>query len=387
METLTHYLSDRYEFHFIGIGYKGEIIHGEVTIYPCNLQGGDVYGVALLKRQIAELQPDLVFLLNDIWVLKNYGVTCSEEADQIPFIAYAALDGKIVDSAVMDGLSFLHSLVAYTKFARQELVSAFSANSAYLDGTVPNMPVIGHGVETKIFKPAGETTKIKSRVFAHLIDSHVNINESFIVLNGNRPHGRKRIDISIEAFARFARDKHDVYLYLHNSIIDDHERMLIQGWAEEFGVIDKILLPQADAKFVDDAGMNEIYNACDIGLNTSMGEGWGMVSMEHAATGKAQIVPEHSACAEIWMGIAATVAIENVYVPKFSLLELAEVSVAQVAQQLELLYADRSALKTIGKQCYQAALSPQYQWANVAEQWHQLFQASINAFQSTQKSG
>jgi len=112
-----------------------------------------------------------------------------------------------------------------------------------------------------------------------------------------------------------------------------------------------------------------------------------MVSMEHAATGKAQIVPEHSACAEIWMGIAATVAIENVYVPKFSLLELAEVSVAQVAQQLELLYADRSALKTIGKQCYQAALSPQYQWANVAEQWHQLFQASINAFQSTQKSG
>ena len=50
--------------------------------------------------------------------------------------------------------------------------------------------------------------------------------------------------------------------------------------------------------------LNLIYNATDVGLSTSMGEGWGFVPMEHAAAGVAQILPRHSALAEIWRGSA-----------------------------------------------------------------------------------
>lgn len=31
-----------------------------------------------------------------------------------------------------------------------------------------------------------------------------------------------------------------------------------------------------------------------------MGEGWGMVSFEHVATGAVQIVPDRSACGKLW---------------------------------------------------------------------------------------
>jgi glycosyltransferase involved in cell wall biosynthesis len=46
--------------------------------------------------------------------------------------------------------------------------------------------------------------------------------------------------------------------------------------------------------------MNLLYNACDVGINTSLGEGWGLCSVEQASLGVPQIVPNHSACAEIF---------------------------------------------------------------------------------------
>ena len=46
---------------------------------------------------------------------------------------------------------------------------------------------------------------------------------------------------------------------------------------------------------LSDADLNRLYNACAIGLNTSAGEGFGLVSFEHAATGAPQVVPDHDA--------------------------------------------------------------------------------------------
>ena len=50
--------------------------------------------------------------------------------------------------------------------------------------------------------------------------------------------------------------------------------------------------------------INLLYNACDVGINTSMGEGWGLISFEHGATGAAQIVPAHTSFIENWTGAA-----------------------------------------------------------------------------------
>ena len=48
--------------------------------------------------------------------------------------------------------------------------------------------------------------------------------------------------------------------------------------------------------------LNRLYGACDVGVNTSCGEGWGLVSFEHALTGAAQVVPRNSVCEELWEG-------------------------------------------------------------------------------------
>ncbi len=330
METITHSLADRYQFHFIGIGYKGPVIEGLVTIYPCNLQSGDVYGAYQLKQRIQELKPDLVFLLNDIWMLPNYGVVCQTEALTVPFVAYAAIDGKIVDPATVNGLSFLKKLVAYTDFSYRELNQAFKQSDQYTK--IPELAIIGHGVDTDHFYPLPNRIALKRKWFPQLS----NPENAFVILNANRPQQRKRINLTLQAFAKFCQNKPaNVILYLHHAVMNEDEKSQIEHWIKQAEITDRVILSDLAMNYIDDISMNEIYNACDVGINTSMGEGWGLVSMEHAATRRAQIVPQHSACEEIWQGIAECIAVNRRYVPRFSMLELAEVSVEATANGLE----------------------------------------------------
>jgi hypothetical protein len=76
--------------------------------------------------------------------------------------------------------------------------------------------------------------------------------------------------------------------------------------ARRLGIADRLLVSTmaADQPTLDEEHLNLVYNACDVGLSTSTGEGFGLVALEHGATGAAQVLPDHSACAELWRGAA-----------------------------------------------------------------------------------
>ena len=377
METITYALADRYQFHFIGIGYKGPVLQGSITIYPCNLQGGDVYGAFQLKQRIHDLQPDAVFLLNDIWMLENYGRICVQEALSVPFVAYAPIDGNIVDPATVNGLSFLKKLVVYTDFSKRELVQALQQSahpSDHYKATTPELGVIGHGVGRDIFSPLPDRIALKRKWFPQLADPE----NAFIVLNANRLQPRKRIDLTIQAFAKFCHNKPaNVLLYLHHAVMNDDEESQLENWLQQANITNRVMLSDRVMGYADDSVMNEIYNACDVGINTSMGEGWGLVSMEHAATRRAQIVPNHSACQEIWQGIVECVAISRRYVPKFSLLELAEVSVEATATSLDKLYQNRAYRDKLALRAFEHVTQEKYCWSTIAQQWDGIFDTII----------
>ena len=126
-------------------------------------------------------------------------------------------------------------------------------------------------------------------------------------------------------------------------------------------------------RVADDAALNLLYNACDVGLLTSMGEGWGLVSFEHGAAGAAQIVPDHSACTEIWSGRAEMVAPARRYIPEFSTLEMGEVSAEGTAQALNNLYCDPQRRQHLAQAAYEAAQNPDYSWDAIAERFDDLF--------------
>ncbi len=123
----------------------------------------------------------------------------------------------------------------------------------------------------------------------------------------------------------------------------------------------------------DDRDLNLLYNACDVGINKSMGGGWGLVSSEHGPAGAAQIVPDHTACAELWRDRGELIPVARSYIPQFSVLEMGQVSAEGVAQSLENLYRDPNHCRSLAQAAFRAVQNPAYSWDTIAQQLEQLF--------------
>src|SRR2546426_2202261 len=103
---------------------------------------------------------------------------------------------------------------------------------------------------------------------------------------------------------------------------------------------------------IESQQLNLVYNASDVGLNTSTGEGWGFCNFEHAAAGKTQVVPRVGALAEIWDGCAEFVEPAQDLVYEGILTEGKLVNPDSVAATLEALYTNREHRRLVTEACY-----------------------------------
>jgi glycosyltransferase involved in cell wall biosynthesis len=378
LDGIFSHLSEQYDIHLIGMGYRGPVttVRG-VTVHPCNLKGGDMFGAFQALDFIEQFQPEWVFLLNDIWILSKYVSYFAPHQERTRVICYCPLDGKLVDNSLVSPFAALAPrgrFVVYTEFARRELQRATEGMA------VPPVEVIAHGVDTEAFYPMSGSVERQlqhgGRLAAKrlLFPNEPEPEDSFVVLNANRAQPRKRIDLTLRGFALFANDKPaNVRLVLHHAVVYGEERNEIWRQAEALGVADRVTVGPAEGAGTTDEDLNLVYNACDVGVNTAMGEGWGLVSFEHAATGGAQVVPRHSACAELWATSAELVEPVAAYVPNFALLEMQEVAPEGVAAALERLYADDAHRRDMSLKAYRNATQPTYRWEQIAGQWSRLF--------------
>ena len=272
-------------------------------------------------------------------------------------------------------------VVVYTHFARKEFEGAFERlRQKRGEGEFPVVDVIPHGIDAAHFHPFPELMRAsfasparaaaKRKVFGDF----PGIEESFIVLNASRPDKRKRIDLTVEGFAKFAADKPaNVRLCLHHAIMGEPEKDQISSLVQQFGLEERLHLNPLGGGVVDDDKLNLLYNACDVGINTSMGEGWGLVSFEHGGAGAAQIVPAHSACAELWHDRAEMIQPAKRYMPEFSVLEMGEVSAEGVAQALNNLYYNPVRRQQLAQAAFENAQKREYSWDAIPERFNDLF--------------
>src|SRR5207247_2209764 len=261
-------------------------------------------------------------------------------------------------------------IVAYTHFARAEFEGAFRRLREKQAGRdFPAVDVIPHGVDRDRFHPLADRAQAKRRVFGDRPDA----GESFVVLNASRPDKRKRVDLTVRGFAMFAAGKPaNVRLCLHHPIMGGAAEPELGPVIRECGLGERVSVNPLGSEIVGDDELNLLYNACDVGINTAMGEGWGLVSFEHGAAGAAQIVPDHTACAELWRGRAELIPPARSYVPEFSPLEMGEVSVEDVAQSLEALYRDPARRQELARAAVSVAQNPAYSWDVVTRQFDDL---------------
>lgn len=389
MHSVMGRLADRHEIHYLGIGYSGEVVRQQgLTIYPTNPTGGDVFAAFQAMRIIEEINPSLLFILHDIWTFEYYLRLLGRYRDRLKIVAYVPVDGRIVNEEDVEPLQQTDRVVAYTRYARSGFEQAFHRLSEKRGGgDFPAVAVVPHGVDRDRFYPLPELidadfaprgrANAKSKVFGGL----TGLDESFVVLNASRPDKRKRIDLTVAGFAAFAAGKPaNVRLCLHQALRAEVEEQLMASLIRQHGVGERVLLNPLAGGIVGDDELNLLYNACDAGINTAMGEGWGLACFEHAAAGAAQVVPDHTACGELWRGRGELIPTARSYVPEFSVLEMGEVSVEGVAQALENLYRDPQHYQQLARAAFALTQRNEYSWDSIARQFENLFVALVATF-------
>lgn len=380
LHSLLDRLRDRWEIHHLAINYDGGPHALGWDVYPAASEG-DFWGANRLRGLVEQVRPDLVFLLNDPWVLGSYLEALREVRDSVRVVAYSPVDAGPLEPAMVAPLAGLDRLVLYTEFGRREIESSFAHLRREMpDARFPELGVIPHGVDTELFHrlPAENGSSGRELARQRLLPAP-EFRDAFIVLNANRNQPRKRIDVTIKGFALFARDKpENVRLYLHMGTEDC-------GWnvvalARRHGIEDRLILTAEERLLpaVTDDVLNCIYNACDVGINTSLGEGWGLVNLEHAATGAAQVVPRHSACEEIWDRSAVLLEPAMSLTTERILTEGRVVAPEEVARALETLYREPDLLAEMSAAAERVATRPEYQWSAVAERWDALFREVLD---------
>lgn len=368
LQALLPHLAQVYRITWMGVGYQGpeRQLSERVRLRPTNLHGGDLVGAYAARKEWATLAADAVLALNDPWYLEHYSRELASVLGNVPMLGYLPLDGSIPDPVLVQGLRSFSMLFTYTTHAAKELQQSLQAC-----GNTTAVRVAGHGVELDAFAPAQAVRAANFDVNARmeLAQQLFGLSEpSWIVLNASRPDPRKRLDLTLEGFARFAQGRPGhVRLCLHHAIAHPQFVEPLRQRATELGILDRVLWWPPQEGAIDDASLCALYNACAVGMNTSLGEGFGLVSFEHAATGAPQLLPDHPALRELWGDAALRMGPVRPLQYEYSPLLMGELGSESIAMALDQVYDDARVYRRLSAAGIERCDASDLRWSAAAE--------------------
>lgn len=359
-----------YDISWVGVNYFGDPHNYPYRIYPTGMNG-DIYGITKLPEIIDREMPDIIFILNDAWVQDGILKAIKEVYDKRKYtlpkiITYTPVDAADHDSDWYKEFNVVTKAITYTEFGKEVIEKAVQG----LD-----LVVIPHGVDTKYFyKIDKPKTEIKSELFVNKPE----LSDSFIVLSANRNQPRKRLDITMKAFKLFAENKPDnVKLYMHCGIRDSHIDII--RLAKRLGIDNRLIISGniVGVQRVTVEKLNIIYNATDVGVNTSVGEGWSLTQIEHAVTGAPQVVPNHSALGLLYKDCGLLVEPKTEVVLDRIMTTGKVVFPEDVAENFESLYQNKDLYNQLSAASMTKFNSYEYSWKYVAGLFDKVFKEVV----------
>jgi D-inositol-3-phosphate glycosyltransferase len=357
---ITNLPQNLYEVHHLAVNYRGDPHPYKWKIYPAML-GGDYMGYNRIK-EFSEDDFDGIFILNDLWVVKNYLTLIKKHFKKIPpIIVYTPVDSMNLDLEWFADYDIVSKLVLHTEFGRNEVLQVKDDL---------NLSVIPHGIDNKVFYKLNiPKSEIKRKVF-----QKEGSEDYFVFLNGNRNQPRKRIDLTMKGFTIFCQNKpENVKLYLHTGTVDAGLNIL--KFAFRLGIDNRLIVTNLNPGIqqVSEEKLNNIYNASDVGVNSSLGEGWALVQIEHAVTGAPQIVSDNSALHELYKDcglLVPTFPITNLD----NLTEAGMVNPFGIAEAMEKIYTNRELYEDLSKKSLEKFAREEYTWKYIVQnRWIPLF--------------
>ena len=356
-ENVLKALATEHEVVALAVNYWGDPHDLPYKLYPAQNGGSDPFGTHRIKEVLYQEKPDIVFVINDIWVANRLWEVAKPLKDELAFkwYVYFPVDSYGFFPEVFAPAEEWDGMGTYTNFGLEEVQKT---------GCDLPCDVIPHGIDRESF------FKIDKAEARSMFDLNP---KDFVVFNGNRNQPRKRIDLTIKGFLKFAKDKPDAKLWLHMGRKD-------QGWdivplfkrvARDYGVDpkDRLVLTANEfdvTKCLPMKQLNVAYNCADVGVNTCLGEGWGLVNFEQAATGVAQIVPDHTSLKEIFSSIPR-IPIESWEVDRNYGLDRGQPSPEGLASILDHYYNNREDLNKVADWCHNMTQQEIFGWDVIGE--------------------
>lgn len=302
--TVTHAIGDRladlgHDVHCLAANHTGDYFPTKVKLYRANSkQITDTIGKSRVLEILAEVMPDVVVCLNDPHVLSGLLFKNHWDPDHIllrlrPIIAYLAVDGTDIPPAWK----------VINRFAKTVAMSAFGAKQFGASTVIP------HGVDSDVFRPIADgplhlsngqvvTTKAECKQ-ALGYDP-----DGFLILRVDRNSWRKDFGSTWKAILPLMHRHDDVAAHFQCQGNDLAGGPIFPAtFSRDEATMDRFHLPD-EATFNTFRGwpredLVALYNAADVFVTTSMGEGFGLTIAEAMACGVPVVAQDCSAISEL----------------------------------------------------------------------------------------
>lgn len=364
-------VSKQYDVEVIGVEHFYEDYDKEkypYTIHQAPLH--DHFQTELFTKALKEWDFDILFTFHNLGIIGQLTpyIVEAQKKKGFKWVNYSPIDNETIQPPEVPPLHFADITVVYTEFGKRVCLH-------YMPNIKDKLRVIYHGSEIKEFKPIVLKSKGELKVELFNLDPEV-----FLVTNVNRNQWRKNLGATIAGFKLFKQiTKAKAKLYLHCKVEDaggDITRQVINlGLDPEDVILSQI---EDEAFGVSRGRMNEIYNASDVIVTTTLGEGWGLSTTEAMSAGIPFLGPNNSSLTEIvgengergylskmtdrWM-----IPYGHANIPYFI------PSVESFAYELKKVWEQRGSLQQKAKLDRAREWCNKYTWECVNKQWMEVF--------------
>ncbi len=263
-------------------GYKLENFWKGITFYGPG-EGG--FEESMVPNHLRDFGAECLISIFDVWA---WGKLHQElKNNRMPWVPYVPIDAHDLNPRYKEILRDAFKIIPMSQHSEDCLKKYFP------EKTLPHIPP---GVDLNIYKPLWKTVEEKNKLKLKLGFTE----DTFVItLMGDIKSWRKRWAENLEAIKIFReRNPHvKIGVYIQTSMrLSNPQDFNIPGLLDEFGLreITRAVDTYAYVKGISDEEMCKTYNASDIFLQASYGEGFGMMFCESAACGTPSIATNFS---------------------------------------------------------------------------------------------